>query len=792
MTRIFILISLSVIILSIAIPADKSPSIRPKSSVTFAQRIKQGFNMRVWLSNQMTMGLQAWDGGPESTPDGFGLEYPTGSGIEHMYGGGPYIGGIINGARHVDEAYNPEGTSQDELLPELRHIYREHFWRTGVGASARALIEAKPDPLGFSGYYFVHNQIVDRRGCDDDHDGRIDEDDLDGVDNDGDWNVATDDVGGNGLPDSLEASCDGNGFDPSRNPDPAQDNLDGASRDNCRFNADGSHPLKTNPDIYTEKNGIPDHGEPHVDEDYGAVSDNDLYCSAIDTFRTPSVGGHFPMGIKVVQKSYAWEGSFAEGILPFEYYFINVGQKVIQDVYVGFVADVDVGPVSISDYYSHTFACYYDTLRTGYVHNGLDRGSTPLGITVLHTPRALDSLKYIFQWYAGGLRSGPGLNDSAIYSWMSGEAFPSTLIWPCQTPTNPADDRIFYSFGPFATIRPGDTLRVSLALVSGYSLAEGPNNMKENAEKALKLYSRGYVQPTTLPSPSLQVEQGFKKATLRWGTSIGTINPLEIWDDSNKLAESYPDTHWRRINPPCGVGAGECNGHVCVNGKLTGGRIFQGYRLYRSEDPNDPPLASSFTLLKEYVLPGERPGQRTEWDSVFVDTNLVRGKRYWYSITSFGIPDIAIIPIKQSDGSIIYDTLYTENSQSTVGGKDGTVRVDLAFSSSNTLGEVLAVPNPYRVDNDYTYESGGWEGRARSWTENNRLLKFIHLPPKCTIRIFSLSGDVIATLDHDDPVRGELEWNLLSESRRALASGVYVFTVESDLGRQIGKFVLIR
>ena len=29
--------------------------------------------------------------------------------------------------------------------------------------------------------------------------------------------------------------------------------------------------------VSTEKNGIPDHGEPHVDEDYGAISDNDLY-----------------------------------------------------------------------------------------------------------------------------------------------------------------------------------------------------------------------------------------------------------------------------------------------------------------------------------------------------------------------------------------------------------------------------------------------------------------------------------------------------------------------------------
>ena len=151
---------------------------------------------------------------------------------------------------------------------------------------------------------------------------------------------------------------------------------------------------------------------------------------------------------------------------------------------------------------------------------------------------------------------------------------------------------------------------------------------------------------------------------------------------------------------------------------------------------------------------------------------------------------MAILEIPDSSGHIRYDTLYTANSESYIGSSEK--HVDLSFSVSAKVGEVLAVPNPYRVDQDYTFENGGWEGRARDWNENKRLLKFIHLPPKCTIRVFTLAGDLVATISHDDPVRGEEEWNLLSESNRALASGVYVFTVESDFGRQIGKFVLIR
>src|SRR5262249_47875822 len=159
------------------------------------------------------------------------------------------------------------------------------------------------------------------------------------------------------------------------------------------------------------------------------------------------------------------------------------------------------------------------------------------------------------------------------------------------------------------------------------------------------------------------------------------------------------------------------------------------------------------------------------------------GKRYWYSVTSFGIPDITVLEIPDSAG-VHYDTLFAQNAESPFSGNKQ--KIDLLFSASDTLGKVLVVPNPYRVDQDYTFESGGWEGRASSWTEDRRLVKFIHLPRQCTIRIFTLAGDQVTTLSYDadvnhphHPDAGELEWNLLSESGRALASGVYVFTVES-------------
>jgi hypothetical protein len=677
------------------------------------------------------------------------------------------------------------------LQPEFRHVLRDIFWRTSIR-----------DTIG----------IPNKRNCDDDNDGKIDEDELDGTDNDGDWNIAMDDVGGDGLADQYELSCDGKPYDPVTNPDPAGDDYDPGVKDKCHPQPDGSMKFKNNRDIYFEKNGIPDHGEPHVDEDYAAISENDLYCSAIDTFDRPVYMGHDPMGIKCIQKSYAWDGKYYEGILPFDYWFINLGRKTITDVYIGFFADMDIGPTGPTEYWNRNYSAYIESLRTAYSHNAIDRGSTPAGLTLLATPKPLNELRFIFQWSDFSTRLDPGTQDSAIYSWMDGSAFPGEPIAPDQSPTAPSNTQFFFSFGPFEEFKPADTLKISIALVSGYGVYEGANNLVENAQKAIKLYNRGYITPVIPSSPKLNAEIGFKRIKLTWypheSATGGFSSPFDIWDDSSKLAEAYPDDHWRRRNPPCGTIFGQCGGHRCDSiGRLPGGRIFSGFRLYRSEDIGLEPQSNSFVLLKEYSI----PDTATEWslnnlDSVFIDSNLVRGKRYWYAVTAFGLPDITVLPIPQKDGTVRYDTLYSENSESAL--RENWTRIDLPFSPSEKIGEVLVVPNPYRVDREYTYENGGWEGLAKYWDENKRVIKFIHLPKgEWTLRIFTIAGDLITTILNKQTcgylqgnrrmgdymeARGEITWDLLSESSRALASGVYIFCVESDLGNQIGKFVLIR
>jgi hypothetical protein len=713
--------------------------------------------MKVWLNNEMVLGIQA-------APDFrlIGLDYPVGANNEHLFGGGPIIGGIFNGERRVSSAY---WESIQEFDPSLKDSARERLWMTAATGDTTA------DSSTF-GYY---KHFMGRRYYDDDHDGRVDEDELDGLDNDGDWVAATDDLGADGLPDSLETGCHG-GYDPVNNPDPAFDNYNLYKADPCRVDPSGQPRRMNDKNLYTQGNGIPDHGEPHVDEDFGAVSDHDVYFTASDTFKVPSIGSLKPLGIKIWAKSYAFEDTAFAAILPFDYYFVNVWNTTIRDVYLGWSADMDLGSLANPEYFANDYVASLPQYHSIYMNNPVDRGSTPLAVTILGSSRPLASMKFVYQWWVG---TDTPSTDSLQYGWMNCEAFNGDCRKVDQPPTTTNDMRLFTAFGPVGDLRPGDTVALHMALISGSGIDNGPTPMLNNIRKAISLFGNGFQRPVVPLPPCLSITQGFKKATIRWGRDVlcsngkPAVSPYDVWDDSNHLAESYPPDHWRRANPP--------------EGHTKGGRIFEGFRLYRSEDPAGAP--DSFTLLKEFDLVDEF-AFNFGLDTVFVDSNLVRGKRYWYAVSSFSIPNRAITVNEISPGTFANDTLYTPPSESPIGLT--MTSLDLTFSPAQKLGQVLVVPNPYRVDHDYTYENGGWEGRSAAWTENNRKLKFIHLPAKCTVRVFTLAGDLVVTLNHDDPVNGELEWNLLSESNRALASGVYIFSVESDLGREIGKFVLIR
>jgi hypothetical protein len=64
------------------------------------------------------------------------------------------------------------------------------------------------------------------------------------------------------------------------------------------------------------------------------------------------------------------------------------------------------------------------------------------------------------------------------------------------------------------------------------------------------------------------------------------------------------------------------------------------------------------------------------------------------------------------------------------------------------------------------------------------------------IQIFTLDGDLVATIDHDGTGGGgQASWNLVSMNGQQVVSGVYLYVVQADNDQFedfIGKFVVIR
>jgi hypothetical protein len=108
--------------------------------------------------------------------------------------------------------------------------------------------------------------------------------------------------------------------------------------------------------------------------------------------------------------------------------------------------------------------------------------------------------------------------------------------------------------------------------------------------------------------------------------------------------------------------------------------------------------------------------------------------------------------------------------------------------AKSDLEKIKVVPNPYIVANS-------WEPRnLYSSGRGTRELHFIHLPMKCTIRIFNIQGQLVRTLEHKSTIWNGTEiWDMLSKDKLDIAYGVYIYHVKAPgIGEKIGKFAVIK
>ncbi len=106
------------------------------------------------------------------------------------------------------------------------------------------------------------------------------------------------------------------------------------------------------------------------------------------------------------------------------------------------------------------------------------------------------------------------------------------------------------------------------------------------------------------------------------------------------------------------------------------------------------------------------------------------------------------------------------------------------LGAEKTLGTVHVVPNPFVI-------RSGFEGSSATADVNSKIT-FFNLPSLCTIRIYSYSGQMVETLEHNEDSNSH-DWYQITRNNQKIAPGIYFFVVSTPDGKTTnGKFVVIR
>ena len=624
-----------------------------------------------------------------------------------------------------------------------------------------------------------------------------------------------------------------------------------------------------------------------ADYDTTAVSEQDFIATYTDTLLSSDYSGVSPnhtrpLGIEIIQQSYAWSYSYAEDFIIFDYWIRNIGIKELRDVYMALYLDGDCGPKPYDYASSHRRAQDDITGFREYTEDSIlvniawladnegepggdadDNALAPgvMGVRVVRAPKvegtlSAGKLEIHYNWWLS--------DTNAEKDWGPGQCFPDGLCgtpdgdinkyllmsnWANEEndvdqldakkqgrPVGAEDTRFLLSFGPFR-ISPGDSLPITLGYLCGENFYRGGNktdidytDLEINAKWVQFVYDNPmrdtdgdgyygedvgrdglYVGDHDYPGPDIDGTEGNGKLDegedeyLGDEDGIGTprFTTERFGYGSGILDEGDGEPDFTGPPPPPSPILRTIMGEGSVTLQwtrdpenfedpfITTGekKDFDGYRVYKSNSG----VISEYTLLAELRLgSSDLESQRmADPDTVVEATGDTTIYNYEYEIT--GIMENWPIYVSVTSFDTGYEPLQLESLESSVNYNAELIIPSKSIDAA-TQRNPGVVPNPYRMDGDYAniwWED--WENQGENWTEFKRRIDFVNLPGNCTIRIFTLSGDLVDTVYNRDGDTRET-WDILSKDVQAITSGIYLFSVSPTSGgdNYIGKFVIIK
>lgn len=511
-----------------------------------------------------------------------------------------------------------------------------------------------------------------------------------------------------------------------------------------------------------------------------AVSDLDLDTEYSDRpgrgASGPQGERHAPINVLIKQQMLGFTLPAAEDFVVARFTIVNQGPP-IEDLWVGLYAQLVSGdkraysgwPPSATggpgSWYYKTYADY-DTPRRLYREHycalppypgGCNFAFCPpwAGVKLLRThPDTIASKTVNLHWWSYLPGDQTRDEDRERHAIMS----ETRVMDPrdCQ-PGGTCSPIMILSVGPWPLLNPGDSVSVDFAYVGG----DDEEQMLAAADFAQFAADIGYKLPAPPPSPRVHVETAQQRVDI-------------YWDDSPEFAED-------------------------PTSPAPGHRDFEGYRVYLGLDRQRPTRVGQFDLV-------DTTGFNTGLDSVrLAPPRVIDGITYRYR---FSVPRLR-------DGFNYFGavTSYDTGDEQVSSLESGLSQNKFQAVPNPAAGErgsdkVVVYPNPYRVE-------ARWD---QGTLVRDHYLWFANLPKRAMLRIFTLSGDRIFETRFDgDTYRGQgarglydpqqdidtaaptlsgasFAWNLITEEGQAVATGLYLFSVEDlDSGHTSrGKFMVVK
>ena len=388
-----------------------------------------------------------------------------------------------------------------------------------------------------------------------------------------------------------------------------------------------------------------------------------------------------------------------------------------------------------------------------------------------------------------------------------------------QRPPEGVDPLVLMTCGPF-DLPVGREVPFSFCIIFG----QNEEDLINNARFAQVMYNSRYQGFTPPNRPNVYAEGELGKVRVYWDNYA---------ESSMDVVTGYADFEGYKIYKSNDGGEtwGAADDMIYdTDGIFVGWQPFQQFDLSAEEDSLHCAYENNFDcepeLSRGHSIKGQDPyspwfslGNDSGFDMIrlpephvvegdtfrymFEDDNVLNGVEYTYAVVAYDMGveppyHVTYVDIGNGQFETVVDTNYSnpnkwadpdgyaslENSKGTTVLDRNFIQVYPGITPQANLNNVKVVPNPYVA------------GSKFNETEHLRRIRFTNLTGNCTIRIYTLAGELVTTLKHQNEFSGNAFWDMRTINNQEAGPGLYIFHVQEDGNVNndpfIGKFAVVR